>query len=168
MTSTTARPNPTAPATEIAEHERELIDSAIETLTAGARTWSSLMVAQRVTLLRAVRAAVAEAAEEWAEVAADSKGLRRGHPLRGEEWLSGPYAALGALDAYIDTLRKISDGRSALDGVRTARARVAAPEWQRFPSPAPTRFSCRGSRARSGWSRGSRRRPHVATPGSGS
>lgn len=131
MTSTTARPNPTAPATEIAEHERELIDSAIETLTAGARTWSSLMVAQRVTLLRAVRAAVAEAAEEWAEVAADSKGLRRGHPLRGEEWLSGPYAALGALDAYIDTLRKISDGRSALDGVRTARApggrtRVAA------------------------------------------
>ncbi len=132
MTSTPARQS-TAPAAEIDDAERGRIDTAIETLTAGSRTWSSLIVAQRVTLLRAVRAAVAEAATEWAETAADSKGLRRGHPLRGEEWLSGPYTVLGALDAYIATLTRIAEGRSALDGIRTRRAPGGRTRVDAFP-----------------------------------
>ncbi|MEJ1092963.1 aldehyde dehydrogenase family protein [Microbacterium istanbulense] len=132
MTSTPARQS-TAPAAAIDDAERGRIDTAIETLATGSRTWSSLIVAQRVTLLRAVRAAVAEAATEWAETAADSKGLRRGHPLRGEEWLSGPYTVLGALDAYIATLTRIAEGRSALDGIRTRRAPGGRTRVDAFP-----------------------------------
>lgn len=132
MTSTPARQS-TAPAVEIDDAERGRIDTAIETLAAGSRTWSSLIVAQRITLLRAVRAAVAEAATEWAETAADSKGLRRGHPLRGEEWLSGPYTVLGALDAYIATLTRIAEGRNALDGIRTRRAPGGRTRVDAFP-----------------------------------
>ena len=59
---------------------------------------------QRRALLRRVHATTAAVAEEWADVASTSKGLTPGHPLRGEEWLSGPYAALVAIDAYADTL----------------------------------------------------------------
>lgn len=133
MTFTPARANTAAPSAEVDAAERALIDEAIETLTAGSRTWSSLMVAQRVTLLRAVRAAVAEVAQEWADTAADSKGLAAGHPLRGEEWLSGPYTVLGALDAYIETLTKIADGRGALDGIRIRRAPGGRTRVEAFP-----------------------------------
>ncbi|MGB4137163.1 MAG: aldehyde dehydrogenase family protein, partial [Microbacterium sp.] len=59
---------------------------------------------------------------DWALTAAESKGLNAAHPLRGEEWLSGPYSVLGALDAYADTLDRIAAGKGALDGIRLGRA----------------------------------------------
>ena len=115
------------------EEERASLDTAIDELSAGARTWSHLSVAQRVTLLRAVRAAVAASADEWANTAADSKGLTGGHPLRGEEWLSGPYSTLGALDAYLETLTRIADGRNPLEGVRIDRAPGGRTRVHAFP-----------------------------------
>lgn len=102
--------------------ERARLDAALNDLSAGARTWSFLTLRQRRTLLRRIRAAVAAVAEEWADVASTSKGLEPGHPLRGEEWLAGPYAALVALDAYADTLALLADGKSPLATVRTSAA----------------------------------------------
>lgn len=102
--------------------ERARLDAALNDLSAGARTWSFLTLRQRLTLLRRIRAAVAAVAEEWADVASTSKGLEPGHPLRGEEWLAGPYAALVALDAYADTLALLADGKSPLATVRTSGA----------------------------------------------
>ena len=112
----------TAADTELDEALRAALDGDIEVLRHGARTWSHLTAGQRATLLRAVRASVAAAVEDWADTAADSKGLGARHPLRGEEWLSGPYSVLGALDAYIDTLSEIAAGRSPLDRVAIGRA----------------------------------------------
>jgi len=86
-------------------------------LRAGARTWTALTLGQRAGLLRAVRRTVGAAAEDWATTAAATKGLSPTHPLRGEEWLSGPYATLGALDGYIATLERLARGGSPLDGV---------------------------------------------------
>ena len=40
-----------------------------------------------------------------------SKGIAPGHPLRGEEWLGGPYGTLVALDAYRDSLPQACEGR---------------------------------------------------------
>src|SRR4029079_2152645 len=45
-------------------------------------------------------------------------GLEPGHPLRGEEWLAGPYAVLTALEAYQSTLRARAKGDSPLKGVK--------------------------------------------------
>ena len=118
---------------ELDQDEREALDAAVSELADGARTWSHLSVAQRATLLRAVRAAVAASADEWANTAADSKGLTGGHPLRGEEWLSGPYSTLGALDAYIETLSRIADGRNPLEGVRVDRAPGGRTRVHAFP-----------------------------------
>ena len=112
----------TTPDTQLDPSLRQALDTAVEELRAGTRTWSALTVAQRATLLRGIRSAVAAVAEEWADVAATSKGLEPGHPLRGEEWLAGPYAALVALDAYAATLDAIAAGQSPIERVRTGVA----------------------------------------------
>jgi acyl-CoA reductase-like NAD-dependent aldehyde dehydrogenase len=100
----------------------EPLDEAIAALQLGARAWSHLTLDQRARLFDRVRASTAAVADEWADAAASSKGLEPGHPLRGEEWLSGPYGTIVALDAYRSTLRRLAAGRSPLDGVRTDAA----------------------------------------------
>ena len=104
------------------DDEAAALDAAIAELDTGARAWSHLTLDQRARLIGRVRASVAVVAEEWADVAATSKGLEPGHPLRGEEWLSGPYATLVALDAYRDTLAALAKGESPLKGVKTDAA----------------------------------------------
>ncbi|WP_244632361.1 hypothetical protein [Microbacterium sp. Se63.02b] len=124
-------PGPAGPALD--EGERDRLDTAIDALQVGARTWSALTIAQRVTLLRAVRTSVAATAEDWANTAAASKGLDARHPLRGEEWLSGPYSVLGALDAYIETLSRLAAGTNPLDGVTIDRAPGGRTRVHAFP-----------------------------------
>ncbi len=102
--------------------EREDLDAAVDQLEAGSRTWTHLTLGQRARLLDRLSASVAAVAEEWADVAATSKSLEPGHPLRGEEWLGGPYAVLVALDAYRSTLAALAKGANPLDGVRTDAA----------------------------------------------
>ncbi|MGW8482211.1 aldehyde dehydrogenase family protein [Microbacterium sp. NPDC055903] len=113
--------------------EQRSLDAAIDELQVGARSWTALSLAQRATLLRAVRRSVAAAAEDWAHTAASSKGLPGRHPLRGEEWLSGPYSTLGALDAYIETLTRLAQGRNPLDDVRIDRAPGGRTRVHAFP-----------------------------------
>ncbi|MGO2518543.1 MAG: aldehyde dehydrogenase family protein [Microbacterium sp.] len=130
MTSTTAA----APATSgIDGVDRARLDAAIDQLGQGSRTWTAMSVGQRATLLQAVRTSVGAAAEEWARTAAASKGLGARHPLRGEEWLSGPYGTLGALDAYIQTLERLAEGRNPLEGIRVDRAPGGRTRVHAFP-----------------------------------
>lgn len=141
-TSTTRTPKAAAPTLD--EGVRERLDTAIGDLQVGAHTWSALTVAQRVTLLRGVRTSVASTAEDWARTASASKGLDPGHPLGGEEWLSGPYSVLGALDAYIDTLTRLAEGRNALDGIRLTRAPGGRTRVHAFPLTGIDRFLLSG------------------------
>ena len=104
------------------EGDRARLDAAVDDLRIGAALWAKLTLPQRRTLLRRIRTAVVAVAEEWADVASTSKGLEPGHPLRGEEWLSGPYAALVALDAYTDTLGALARGASPLDDLQVDEA----------------------------------------------
>ena len=115
---------------------RGRLDDAIAELQAGSHTWSLLTLRQRRTLMQRLHAAVAAVAEEWAGVAATSKGLEPGHPLRGEEWLSGPYAALVALDAYAATLGALSAGRSPIADARVTRAPGGRAAVHTFPQSA--------------------------------
>jgi acyl-CoA reductase-like NAD-dependent aldehyde dehydrogenase len=147
MTSatTTARPAAeSAPANELSAGERERLDSAIAELHTGSRTWTALALAQRVTLLRAVRTSVAQVAEDWANTAAASKGLDARHPLRGEEWLSGPYSVLGALDAYIETLSRLAAGANPLEGITIDRAPGGRARVHAFPLTGIDRFLLSG------------------------
>ncbi|MEV4777089.1 aldehyde dehydrogenase family protein [Microbacterium sp. LWH12-1.2] len=139
MTSTTT----SAPA-DLDDAERARLDQDVAALQTGTRTWSSLTVGQRATLLRAVRAGVAATAEDWATTAAASKGLDAKHPLRGEEWLSGPYSVLGALDAYIETLSRLAQGVNPLDGVRLDRAPGGRTRVHAFPLTGIDKFLLSG------------------------
>jgi acyl-CoA reductase-like NAD-dependent aldehyde dehydrogenase len=108
------------------------LDRDIAALRAGLPTWTHLTLEQRARLFERVRASVVSCAQEWAEQAALIKGLDDRHPLRGEEWLSGPYAVIVALDAYIRTLTALSAGRSPLDGLELGTApggRVTVPAF---------------------------------------
>lgn len=132
----------TPPSLDPADAQR--LDQAISDLADGERVWTHLSVAQRATLLRAVRAAVAANIEEWANTAADAKGLKNPHPLRGEEWLSGPYGVLGALDAYITTLTRLAAGRNPLEDVRLTRAPGGRTRVHAFPLTAIDRLLLSG------------------------
>ncbi|MFJ2503250.1 aldehyde dehydrogenase family protein [Microbacterium sp. NPDC087592] len=139
-----SKSTPTAGPASLSEGEQERLATAIDDLQAGARTWSALTVAQRVTLLRAVRTSVAATAEDWANTAAASKGLDGKHPLRGEEWLSGPYSVLGALDAYIETLSRLAKGANPLDGIAIDRAPGGRTRVHAFPLTGIDRFLLSG------------------------
>jgi acyl-CoA reductase-like NAD-dependent aldehyde dehydrogenase len=119
------------PATEISERTRTDVDVALTDLRAGATTWTALTLGQRARLLDRVHASIAASAAEWADVAARAKSLDPGHPLRGEEWLSGPYGALVLVDALATSLRRLAAGGGPLDGVAVSagpdgRVRVSA------------------------------------------
>jgi hypothetical protein len=129
---------------ELGDGERARLDAAIGELQIGSRTWAALSLAQRVTLLHGVRTSTAAVAEDWATTAASSKGLDSRHPLRGEEWLSGPYSVLGALDAYIETLSRLSSGTNPLDGIRLDRAPGGRTRVHEFPLTGIDRFLLSG------------------------
>src|SRR5690606_27936141 len=112
---------PTAPQAStpsLPEEVRARLDDDIAALRTGSRSWAQLTLDQRARLLARVRDEVTRVAEEWADTASTAKGIEPGHPLRGEEWLAGPYAALVALDAYIGSLRALAKGESPLAGVK--------------------------------------------------
>jgi aldehyde dehydrogenase (NAD(P)+) len=94
------------------------LDRDVESLRAHAQAWARLGFAGKIRHLRTMRARTVEVAAQWAELAARAKGIA-GTPLAGEEWLSGPYALLGALDRLAKTL-----GEIARDGVPTIPERA--------------------------------------------
>lgn len=113
------------------------LDTQIAELHDGARAWTHLTLDQRARLLTSVRNAAVDVAADWARTSAEIKGLDADHPLRGEEWLSGPYAIIVALDAYIRSLRALARGTSPLAGVSTSSApggRVAISVFPAEPS----------------------------------
>ena len=94
------------------------LDAALATLHARAEGWARLGLAEKIRHLRAMRGRTIEAAQTWVELAARAKGIA-GTPLAGEEWLSGPYPLLTALDRLTATLAGI-----ARDGVPPVPARA--------------------------------------------
>jgi acyl-CoA reductase-like NAD-dependent aldehyde dehydrogenase len=86
------------------------LDQALRELTGHKRAWAQTPVAERIRLLEQVKSATYEVAETWAELGAERKGIS-GTPLAGEEWTSGPWAMLAALDNYCFTLANIEGNR---------------------------------------------------------
>jgi Aldehyde dehydrogenase family len=97
------------------------IDRALRELHEASRRWVLMRAEPKAQLLESVRKTVYAQAKPWATTAAKAKGVD-GTPLAGEEWISGPWAVLYALNRYIRTLREIArDGAPSipLDRVRT-------------------------------------------------
>ncbi len=92
------------------------LDHAIADLQASKNAWASLGVSDKITLLGDLRTNAAAHARAWVESAVKAKGLAMDSPLAGEEWLSGPYAFIEAINALEATLVRIAAGSNVLDG----------------------------------------------------
>ncbi|KAF2420048.1 aldehyde dehydrogenase family protein [Microbacterium sp. B35-30] len=141
--------SPKAPAGRVSEaglpaEERAALDEAITRLEEGTRVWVALTLDQRARLLGRVRDAVGAVAQEWADAATISKGLEPGHPLSAEEWLGGPYAVIGLLDALRETLEALAKGRSPLDGVTIDQAPGGRLRAHTFPLNGTEKFLLSG------------------------
>ncbi|MFB7882594.1 aldehyde dehydrogenase family protein [Microbacterium sp. NPDC056057] len=132
------------PKSDLPADERAALDADIDRLEAGAKVWVALTLDQRARLLGRVRDAVGVVAQEWADAATMSKGLEPGHPLSGEEWLGGPYAIIGLLDALRETLEALAKGRSPLDGVTLDEAPGGRLRANTFPLNGTEKFLLSG------------------------
>jgi aldehyde dehydrogenase (NAD(P)+) len=83
------------------------LDRDLAVLQQHAVEWARLGFAGKVRHLAAMRARTVEVAAEWVDLAARAKGIA-GTPLAGEEWFSGPYALLIALDRLIATVGDVA------------------------------------------------------------
>ncbi|GAB4083494.1 aldehyde dehydrogenase family protein [Myceligenerans cantabricum] len=95
---------------------RPELDLALRELRDGAERWARLSAGDRGRVFREVSAAVADTAREWTETAARAKHVPAGSRLAGEEWMSGPYAALESAASYARAYEAIARGRSPVDG----------------------------------------------------
>ena len=92
------------------------IDATLARLDENKRRWARTSLRQRIEILEAIRQRTFEVAAAWAETASDHKQIPPGSPLRGEEWLSGPYTLISACNGLIETLSKL-DGKTYLDNL---------------------------------------------------
>ena len=92
------------------------VDAVVDRLRAGEAVWAATSRPDRIRLLEELRAAVAENAAEWVEVARTIKQLPADSPLVGEEWISGPWPVLEYVPALSETLAHLEAGTDVLEG----------------------------------------------------
>ena len=119
------------PAVAVSEPQPGL-DRALAELAARKRGWARASIAERLALLDAVKTATHAVAETWAELGAEKKGIAKGSPLAGEEWTSGPWALLAALDNYRFTLAHL-DGNRHIAGLKKRVGRSGQTIVRVFP-----------------------------------
>lgn len=90
---------------------RLALDDGLKLLNHAKQSWVKTSIRKRITLLSQIKDCLMAASEIWAETAATKKGIQRGSPLVGEEWLSGPYALMCYCNAMMATLTKIADNQ---------------------------------------------------------
>ncbi|MBO0607623.1 aldehyde dehydrogenase family protein [Myceligenerans salitolerans] len=133
-------------ATDVSTARPEL-DRALRELRDGAEHWAGLPVPGRARVFREVFDAVAGTAREWAETAARAKGIPDGSAAAGEEWMSGPYAALESSAAYARAYEAIAQGRSPADGLPVRAAPGGRTAVRVLPRTAQERVLFHGFRA---------------------
>lgn len=89
------------------------LDNDLSVLANTRDSWAQTPVAERIQVLQEIKDSLLSVSDAWARDAARAKGLDPDSPLVGEEWLSGPYAVMGACNGLIDTLSSM-EGKSFL------------------------------------------------------
>jgi aldehyde dehydrogenase (NAD(P)+) len=95
------------PLTSASEQDQETMDRAIARLNEQKQVWAGLAIDKKIAYLKRMRANTEKAADRWVAAAVRAKGIPADSPLAGEEWISGPWAVLFALNHYIPTLQAI-------------------------------------------------------------
>ncbi|AGC48629.1 aldehyde dehydrogenase [Myxococcus stipitatus DSM 14675] len=83
------------------------LDTVIQRVKAGSRTWVKLGVPQRLALLEELSRGYAAIAEQSVLAACEAKGVDPSSPMAGEEWLAGPMVVVRNLRLLATSLRDI-------------------------------------------------------------
>lgn len=93
------------------------LDESVAQLRDGAAALLQMPIRQRLEIIEASIAGVAEVSRDWVEAACDAKGIDPQGPFSSEEILGGPIATLRFLNLLAQSLRDIeSTGRPKLPG----------------------------------------------------
>ncbi len=95
------------------------IDNDLETLSKSKKEWATLPIAEKIDHLHELVELTVANAEDWATAGVAAKGIDPQSPLAGEEWISGPYALLGWLQAVSATLSALDAADDVLEGLKT-------------------------------------------------
>lgn len=87
----------------------EELDGIVAQVADNAKTWVDTSIEDRIALLAELRQTTLAITDEWANAAADGKGIPRSSPLRGEGWINGPMVTLRHLRLLQETLEDIRD-----------------------------------------------------------
>jgi aldehyde dehydrogenase (NAD(P)+) len=90
------------------ESEHEAMDHAIARLNQQKQVWATLPIDKKIAYLERMRTLTEKTAERWVAAATSAKRIPENSSLVGEEWVSGPWALIFALNRYIATLRAIA------------------------------------------------------------
>lgn len=87
--------------------------AAITALDQAKDRWAQTPIAERLVILQEIKDALIKIAPGWVAAATRAKQLPADSPLQGEEWLSGPYALMGACNGLMQTLSQM-EGKAFL------------------------------------------------------
>lgn len=87
--------------------------AAITALDGAKDRWAQTSIADRLVILQEIKDALINIAPGWVAAATRAKQLPADSPLQGEEWLSGPYALMGACNGLMQTLSQM-EGKAFL------------------------------------------------------
>jgi aldehyde dehydrogenase (NAD(P)+) len=119
------------------------LDLDLETLQAAKSSWARFSINRKMAMLEAIKRRVRASAAEWVALAVEAKGLEHRSRLAGEEWISGPWAVLYAINRYLRTLDSIArHGEPVLPAMRRrSDGRIVIPV---FPHDAYDRLLLNG------------------------
>lgn len=136
---------------DLAENFKPPIEAAVKPalseLVRKKHDWVHLGINGKIRYLSSMRTAIDEHADEWVKLAAEGKRIPQDSPLVGEEWISGPYAVLVAINAFIRSLEALRDGTDVLKGTRTRVNRNGRVVVEVFPVDIFDRLLLSGYRA---------------------
>jgi hypothetical protein len=89
--------------------EQPVLAQDVAVLKENATIWAQSSVEQRIAVLGEMCDRLDKVAASWVEEAAAKKQIPKGSPLAGEEWISGPYAVMAAMNHLIETLSEMKD-----------------------------------------------------------
>lgn len=112
------------------------LDAEIERLADGAERWAAYSLAERAALIGRTGQSIARVAESWTRAAIEAKGLDPNSPLVGEEWLSGPYAAIAGFGTVAHSLATLAAGGSPVATMAAQPAPGGRLAWRVLPRDA--------------------------------
>ncbi len=100
------------------------VDELVARVASKKDAWLVVGIAQRLDYLRRAIEGVIEVADDWVAGGCALKGIARGEPLEGEEWVAGPYPTIRNLRLLIDALEH--DGRPPPVSIETRHGQKIA------------------------------------------